>query len=175
MRGHATSLCHREIVKNEKARKLDSVLIFEDDVLFLTYDLRCLSDVIGHLKAMPSWQLFFLGMNVRSFGLKKVSKNLLFGEKGRPAKIHQRTPTRFIIRRLTVFSRTRKMVTERISTWLSELFDFFGLYPFFNVQDHCKKARMFQTHFCQRCGRFRWFFRVRSSIWRWCRRCYRRP
>jgi hypothetical protein len=161
------SLCHREIVKSAKARKLRNVLIFEDDVSFLTYDLRYLSDAIEQLKEMPSWQLFYLGMNVHSFRLKTVSKNLLFGKKGRPAKIrstHAYSIHHSAFDRVLTYPGDGQRII--IDVWLPENFDFFCLSPLFSVQDQGKKSYNFQKNFHRKCGRFRGFFRVRDGLLR---------
>lgn len=166
-RRYLSSLCHREIVQTAKDRKLGNVLIFEDDVSFLSYDLRYLSDSILQLKEMPSWQLFYLGMNVKSFKLKTVSKNLLFGKKGRPAKIastHAYSIHHSAFDRVLTYPEEGQRIN--IDVWLPENFDFFCLSPLFCVQDQGRKSYRFQENFCQKCGRFRWFFRVKGGLLR---------
>jgi GR25 family glycosyltransferase involved in LPS biosynthesis len=152
LRYTATGLCHLEIISTAKAQGLDNVLIFEDDVSFLTDDPRTLSDAVAQLRKMPNWQLFYLGMNVCSADLELVTKNLLFGNKGNPPKIrsthayaiHRSTFDRVLAFRDSVFK------GPSIDIWLPVNFNFYCLYPLFCVQDQNDKSVRFRRNFYKR-------------------------
>ncbi|MBW2172855.1 MAG: hypothetical protein JRF69_12965 [Deltaproteobacteria bacterium] len=143
-----------EIVSIAKARGLDNVLIFEDDVSFLTGDPRPLSDAIVQLRKMSNWQLFYLGMNVVRAELELVTKNLLFGKKGNPTKIksthayaiHHSAFDRVLAFRDSVFK------DHSIDIWLPVNFDFYCLYPLFCLQDQNDKSVRFRRNFDKRVG-----------------------
>lgn len=67
-----------EIIKNAKKNNLENVLIFEDDVRFVSDDtLKILDLAIKQTKQLKiNWQLFYLGANTHT-KLTKVTPNLI--------------------------------------------------------------------------------------------------
>jgi len=69
---------HLNIIKKSKDDKLNNVLIFEDDVLFIESNIKFISETLEQLKN-TDWSLFYLGATVdpNVSHLVSVTENLL--------------------------------------------------------------------------------------------------
>ncbi len=65
-------------IKIARQRKAGNVLIFEDDVKFLSTDLQSLSGAVDKLCRIPDWKLFYLGGRLIEQAIP-VSSDLIYG------------------------------------------------------------------------------------------------
>lgn len=112
--------CIRDAVENG----YENILIFEDDVYFLNYDNKVLSDVVDSLEHDCRWDLFYLGGNVM-YPAKFVHKHIF---KARFFSTHA----------YIVNCRAFKKIfhaTVPIDKWYAWNTVSYGLYPMYATQD----------------------------------------
>ncbi|MCJ8501608.1 glycosyltransferase [Desulfatitalea alkaliphila] len=56
---------HLHCMRQGLADGAESIMIFEDDVVFDRFSHQCLSDATAFLASLPTWHLFFLGCMVK--------------------------------------------------------------------------------------------------------------
>ena len=170
-RHRATAFCHLAIVERARRRNLENVLIFEDDVAFLDQGEQVLAAAIDQLRTQTSWQLFYLGMNLRSSDLQQVADHLLLAPRGKPEKLrstHAYAINSSIYDSVLTYHDEVLQYPDRsfphIDSWLPMRFDCYCVYPLFSVQEQDGKADKFLRNFERR-------FRGEASLLTriWCR------
>jgi GR25 family glycosyltransferase involved in LPS biosynthesis len=102
----------------------ENVLIFEDDVCFLSYDSKVLIDVVDYLAGNALWDLFYLGGNVM-YPAKFVHEHVF---KSRFFSTHA-----YIVNR-RAFEKILN-ATVPIDVWYAWNTISYGLYPMYATQD----------------------------------------
>lgn len=70
---------HQQIIDSAIKEGKERILIFEDDVQFLSFDHLRFTQAIKELKSIKDWELFYLGGRAVS-RTKKLSKNVVSGK-----------------------------------------------------------------------------------------------
>ena len=163
--GYGCTYSHLEILKIAQKKKLNNVLILEDDFKISHYNPKVLQSALDSLKNY-AYDVFYLGYNFygSDFHVKRLSRHLILIAKGDDMRGAQATCYSYkgIKYVLEHFNNENFKI---IDVWLREHLESYCLIPLLAYQDQRNKYNMFKLNFLLKYKtHFIWYVLKKSKV-----------